>query len=171
VDPTRTRSSAHPAAAFAGRLFGWIVFTALVLGVLLLASMRGHGVVDCVPTTPAEDLRRADAVFLGRFESARPSLHHPLTRVVYGVRMLRSWKGVDRQRVNLEFEFDERWMGSDQFVHALRGDRYSLAGETLMIAAVEEDGRLVTMSCGIMWVARPGKEPPTALGPGTVPTR
>ena len=155
--------SMHIDRAFAptGRL------RAFLLGVLLLAMPRAARATSCASTASASLRNGADAVFVGVVEGSRPSLRHPLTQVVMRIRVLRAWHGAVRDREELAWELDERWMGADAFGMVLRGD--ALRGDTLLVAAWEVDGQLTTGFCAF-WSARGSEREMAALGPGRVPT-
>ena len=86
------------------------------------------------------------------------------------VRVLRAWKGVTEDRVNLTWVESDRWMGDKVFWDAVRGIPFS-GSDTLVVAAWWHEGALATGFCTFTLARYGGAQTATALlGPGTVPT-
>lgn len=143
---------------------------ALLALILMLGAPRAARATSCVEDALERSFRNADAVFLGVIESSRPSFRHPLTMTVNRVRVLRAWKGVTEDRVNLTWVESDRWMGDKVFWDAVRGIPFS-GSDTLVVAAWWHEGALATGFCTFTLARYGGAQTATALlGPGTVPT-
>lgn len=119
---------------------------ALLALILMLGAPRAARATSCVEDALERSFRNADAVFLGVIESSRPSFRHPLTMTVNRVRVLRAWKGVTEDRVNLTWVESDRWMGDKVFWDAVRGIPFS-GSDTLVVAAWWHEGALATGFC------------------------
>ena len=135
-----------------------------LLAAALLALPSVARATSCAETPIRTIAPRVDAIFLAVVEGIRPSLTHPFSRFVMRVRVLRAWKGVEQDRV--ELVCGELHASLETLRYAVRGE--SGRGDTLLVVAKRIDGTLMTGICGLTGGSL-AAEYTAELGPGTVP--